>query len=98
MTDRDRERLDALERLIRDLEVDVAAIIHELRANGLPQLLKDRPAYVGHRGHVVAPETAAQIRRRNAAIARASKTVGNGRGAVRDTATKRKLRSHAEDP
>lgn len=98
MNDRDRERLDRLERLIRDIEVDVAAIIQELRVNGLPQLLRDRPAHVGHRSGVVSPETAAQIRRTNAARARASKTIGRGRGAVRDPDTKRKLRRQAEDP
>lgn len=86
--------LYALERTVRDLEVDVAAIIHELRENGHPNLLQGKPAYVGHRA-VLTEETRTARRRRNIALARSSKPIGTGKGAIRDPETKRRLRRDA---
>lgn len=94
MDDPDRQLLYRLERTVRDLEVDVAAIIQELRINGHPNLLRDKPAYVGHRG-VLTEETRTALRRSNAARARSSKPLGTGKGALRDPETKRRLRRDA---
>lgn len=90
-------RLEGLESLLRDIEVDVAAIITELRASVLPKLLRGKRAHVGHRtdGPRLSPETVHETRKRTAAIARASKQVGRGSGAVRDPATRHRLRTQA---
>ena len=93
MDDADRKLLYALERTVRDLEVDVAAIIHELRMTGHPDLLRGTPAYVGHRG-VLTEEMRTAMRRRSIEFARSSKPVGSGKGALRPE-TKRKLRRDA---
>ena len=87
----DPERLDRIERTLRSLEIDMATIIQMLRARLLPDLLRDRPAYVRHGGAWLDPETRRLLQRKNAEIARASKAVGRGKGAVRTPATKQAL-------
>ena len=89
---------DGMERLVRELEVDVAAMIAELRVAGHPQLLRGRRATLAHTKHGanLSPEARREIRRQSAAATRARKPVGHGKGAVRDPETRRRARAQAQ--
>lgn len=91
------ERFEKLETLLRDMEVDVACILTELRLGGFPNLLRGRRARVGHasQGAVLTPEAKRELRLRQAATARAGKRVGPGKGAVKDDETRRRVRAQA---
>lgn len=63
------EALEGLERTNREVELDVAAIVRELRSTILPNLLPgNKPLRRGHR--ILSPEARADTQRATLAIAR----------------------------
>jgi len=90
--------LERLRPLVRDMEVDIAAIIQEVRAMLLPGFLATKRADVRRKcrqGPVLSPEARLIMNRRKAAVARAAKKIGKARGDVKDAETLRRLRDQA---